>query len=167
MAEWARRAGQGLTYAAFAAVVGVFATYPPYHYLQPDQGLLRLSFRHAGAIKAECRKRTPEELAKLQPQFRTEMDCPRERSPVRVRVELDGKALYDEAFPPAGLARDGASSGYRRLPLAAGAHTLRVRFNDDARVEGFNYERSARVTIRPGQVVLIDFNPEQGGVIIR
>jgi len=42
-----------------------------------------------------------------------------------------------------------------------------VQVNDDVRVQGFNFERTARVEILPGQVVLIDFNPEQGGVIIR
>lgn len=162
-----RYVGQAVAYAAFAIVLGYFATSPAYRYLEPDQGLLRLSFKHPGKIKADCKKRTPEELAKLQPQFRTEMDCPRERSPVRVFVELDGVPLYDEVFPPAGLARDGASSGYRRLPIAAGSHTLRVRFNDDVRVQGFNFDRSARVDVKPGQVVLIDFNPDQGGVVFR
>ncbi|MGA8053170.1 MAG: hypothetical protein WCA12_04810 [Burkholderiales bacterium] len=166
-AKYARYVGQALLYALFAIVVGYFSTSPAYRYLEPNQGLLRLSFKHPGKTKAECRKRTAEELAKLQPQFRTDMDCPRERSPVRVRVELDGEPLYDEAFPPAGLSRDGASSGYRRLPIAAGPHTLRVQFNDDVRVQGFNFERAARVEVKPGQVVLIDFNPEQGGVIIR
>lgn len=167
MAKVVRYVGQGIAYALFIAAVGYFSTSPPYRYLAPDQGLLRLSFKHPGKIKAECRKRTPEELAKLQPQFRTELDCPRERSPVRVQVELDDAPLYDEVFPPAGLARDGASAGYRRLPIRSGTHALRVRFNDDVRVSGFNYERVAQVDVRPGQVVLIDFNPDQGGVVIR
>jgi len=167
MGESARYIGQGVAYALFALVVGYFSTSPAYRYLEPDQGLLRLSFKHPGKVKADCKKRTPEELAKLQPQFRTEMDCPRERSPVRVRVELDDQPLYDEVFPPAGLSRDGASSGYRRLPIATGTYTLRVQVNDDVRVQGFNFERTAQVAIAPGQVVLIDFNPEQGGVIIR
>lgn len=167
MGNAVRYLGQGIAYALFAVVVGYFATSPPYRYLGPDEGLLRLSFKHPGKVKADCRKRTPEELARLQPQFRTEMDCPRERSPVRVRVELDERLLYDDVFPPAGLSRDGASSGYRRLPIAAGTHTLRVQVNDDVRVAGFNFERAARVDVKPGQVVLIDFNPEQGGVIIR
>lgn len=158
---------QAALYALFAIVVGYFSTSPAYRYLEPDQGLLRLSFKHPGKTKADCRKRTAEELARLQPQLRTEMDCPRERSPVRVRVELDGSVLYDDSFSPAGLERDGASSGYRRLPIGAGAHTLRVQFNDDVRIEGFNFERAARLEIKPGQVVLIDFNPAQGGVVIR
>ena len=167
MADALRYAGQAVAYAAFAVVIGYFSTSPAYRYLAPDQGLLRLSFKHPGKVKADCRKRTAEELAKLQPQFRTEMDCPRERSPVRVRVELDDRLLYDASFPPAGLSRDGASSGYRRLPIDAGTHKLRVQVNDDVRVQGFNHERSAQVDVRPGQVVLIDFVADQGGVIIR
>jgi hypothetical protein len=29
------------------------------------------------------------------------------------------------------------------------------------------YERSASLDVRPGQLVLIDFKPDQGGVVIR
>lgn len=167
MGRFARYAGQAAVYAVLLVVVGYFSSAPSYRYLAADEGLLRLSFRHPGKIAADCRQRTPDELAKLQPQFRTEMECPRERSPVRVRVELDERTLYDEAFPPAGLKRDGASSGYRRLAVAAGTHKLRVQFNDDVRVAGFNYERAAELAIKPGQVVLIDFDPAKGGVVIR
>ena len=167
MDKAARYAGQAALYALFALFIGYFSTSPPYRHLAPDQGLLRLSFKHPGKVKADCRQRTPEELARIPANMRQEMDCPRERSPVRVRVEFDGKDLYDEVFPPAGLSRDGASSGYRRLPIAAGAHHLKVQFNDDVRVAGFNYEREQRVEIKAGQVLLIDFAPDKGGVVIR
>lgn len=167
MRDVARYAGQVLAWGAFAAFVGYFATSPAYRYLDAGQGLLRLSFKHPGKIKADCRRRTPEELAKLQPQFRTELDCPRERSPVRVRVELDGKAVIDESFAPAGLAKDGASAAYRRLPIAAGPHRLRVQLNDDARRSDFTHERTAELDVKPGRIVLIDFDAEKGGVLIK
>lgn len=162
-----RYGGQGILYALFAVFVGYFSSSPVYHHLGPDEGLLRLSFRHPGEFVTDCRSRSSEELAKLPPQLRAQMDCPRERSPVRVRVELDGKMLYDEVFPPAGLRRDGAASGYRRLEIPAGEHALRVQFNDDIRVKGFNYEGDRKLNVVPGQVVLIDFNADQGGVVIR
>lgn len=164
---WLRYGGQGVLYVLFAAFIGYFSTAPVYRHLAPDQGLLRLSFRHPGQFITDCRARSAEELARLPPQLRAQMDCPRERSPVHVRVELDGKLLYDETFQPAGLRRDGAASGYRRLPIAAGDHRLRVQFNDDVRVKGFNHEGERRLTVVPGQVVLIDFIPDQGGVVIR
>jgi hypothetical protein len=147
---------QALAYAAFAAVIGYFSTFPRYQHLQPDEALLRLSFKHPGKPVGDCRERTPEELAKLPPQMRSKVECPRERSPVRAVVELDGKPLYDETFPAAGLRRDGAASGYRRLA-----------FNDDARAKGFTYERAATVELKPGQVVLIDLVADKGGVVIR
>ena len=167
MDKAARYAGQVALYALFALFIGYFSTSPQYRHLAPDQGLLRLSFKHPGKFKADCRERTPEELAKIPANMRQAMDCPRERSPVRVRVALDGRDLYDDVFPPAGLSRDGASSGYRRLPIAAGLHHLKVQFNDDVRISGFNYEREQRVEVKAGQVVLIDFVPEKGGVVIR
>src|SRR5690606_21602539 len=105
---------------------------PAYRHLESDQGLLRLSFRHPGKIAADCRERSPEELAKMPPQLRAEMECPRERSPVQVRVELDGELLFDESYAPAGLRKDGAASGYFRMPIPAGEHRLQVKFNDDA-----------------------------------
>jgi hypothetical protein len=158
---------QGLAYAAFAVVIGYFSTLPRYQHLQPDEALLRLSFKHPGKPVGDCRERTPEELAKLPPQLRTKTECPRERSPVRAVVELDGKPLYDETFPAAGLKRDGAASGYRRLAIPAGKHSLKVAFNDDVRAKGFSYEREANVELKPGEVVLIDLVAEKGGVVIR
>ncbi|MGB7540872.1 MAG: hypothetical protein WBM28_02510 [Burkholderiales bacterium] len=162
-----RYAGQVVLYALFAAIIGYFSTSPRYRHLQPGEGLLRLSFSHPGKIRADCRQRTPEELAKLPANMRTPLDCPRERSPVIVRVELDGAELVHEAFAPSGLSRDGASTGYRRLPIAAGRHQVRVQFNDDVRVKGFDFEAEKVIDVAAGQVVLIDLAPERGGVVIR
>jgi hypothetical protein len=158
---------QAVLYAGFAVVVGYFSTSPPFRLLGDDEALLRLSILHPGAPVADCRQRTAEELAKMSPQMRTPLDCPRERSPVTVRVELDGRAVIDESFAPAGVNRDGASAGYRRMPIAAGRHRLRVQLNDDARRSDFPFDRTAELEVRPGQIVLIDFNPAQGGVLIR
>jgi hypothetical protein len=167
MSDVTRWLGQGVLYALFAAFIGYFSTSPKYQHLAPGEALLRLSFKHPGKTKAECRPRTAEELAKTPANMRQALDCPRERSPVRVRVELDGSGLYDEAFPPSGWSKDGASTGYRRLPIVAGRHHLKVQFADDVRVAGFNYERDQDVDVKAGQVVLIDFVAEQGGIVIR
>lgn len=163
----ARTIGQCILYGSFALFIGVFSTWPRYQHLAPEEALLRLSFKHPGKTKADCRERGAAELAKIPANMRQALDCPRERSPVRVRVELDGKGLYDESFPPSGWSKDGASTGYRRLPIRAGRHHLRVRFADDVRVAGFNFEREQTVEVKPGQVVLIDFAPDKGGVVIR
>lgn len=168
MADLALRyGGQAVLYLLFAAFIGYFSTSPAYQHLAPDHALLRVSFRAPGQPVAECRPRSAEELAKMPPQLRAQVECPRERSPVHMRVELDGKMLFDEAFAPAGLRRDGAASGHHRLPIPAGEHLVRVQVNDNVRVKGFTYEGEQRVKLAPGDVVLIDFLPDHGGVVIR
>jgi hypothetical protein len=167
MPDAVRYLGQAALYALFALLIGYFSSAPRYRHLEPGQALLRLSFSHPGKIIADCRERNAAELAKMPANMRQAQDCPRERSPVHVRVELDGAPLYDEVFAPAGLKRDGAAAGYRRLAIGAGEHRLRVRLNDDARLAGFNYERSETVHPVAGQVVLIDFSADRGGILIK
>ncbi len=162
-----RYGAQAVLYALFAVFIGYFSTSPAYRHLDDDQALLRISFRHPGKIATDCRTRSAEELAKLPVHLRAEQDCDRERSPVHIRVEIDGQLLHDEVVAPAGLRKDGASSTYRRLPIAAGEHHLKVMINDDRRVEGFNYHGERKVALSPGQVVLVDFVADKGGVIIR
>lgn len=162
-----RYGAQALAYALFAAFVGYFSSSPAYRHLEDDQALLRISFRHPGKLAGDCRTRSPEELAKLPPHLRAEQDCDRERSPVHIRVEIDGRLLHDEVVAPAGLRRDGASSTYRRFAIPAGEHHLKVGVNDDRRVNGFTHEGERAVTLAPGQVVLVDFIADKGGVVIR
>lgn len=164
MAKWLAR---GIWFAVFAGGIGFFSMAPAYHYLDSNQGLLRLSISHAGQIVGACRERSTAELAKLPRNMRALQDCPRERSPVTIELALDGRLLLHEAVPPSGLSRDGASTIYRRFPLRAGEHRLTVRLNDSARISGFNYQRSEIIQLRPAQVVVIDFNPQQGGVLIK
>ena len=157
-----RYLAQALLYVPFVAIIGYFSTSPRYHQLAPDKALIRLSISHAAQRKAECRERTPEELAKLPPNMRAPLDCPRERSPVVVELELDGQAVVQAVAPPSGLTRDGASTIYRRLPVAAGRHHIVARLKD--RADGdFNYVRKADVEIRPGHVLVIDFHAARGG----
>lgn len=160
-------AGQVVLYALFAAVIGLFSTYPRYRHLADDQALLKLSFSHPGQLKAECRRRTPEELAKLPPNMRNPLECTRERSPVTVEMALDGNVIAKRVVRPAGLAKDGASTLYARFPVPAGAHHLTVKLNDSVREPGFNFTHDQQVRLAPGQIVVVDFNPEQGGIVVR
>ena len=51
---------------------------------------------------------------------RRKPDASRERSAVRVQLELDGAMMVDEVVAPGGLKRDGAASAYRRMVIGAG-----------------------------------------------
>jgi hypothetical protein len=165
MTRLARGFGQLLGHALFAAAIAVFAAAPAYYPIAPDQALLRLSFTHAGQRKHECRALTAEEVAKLPPNMRLGADCPRERLPLYVELELDGAVLFAARVAPAGLAHDRAASVYRKFVIAPGRHRLVARLRDSARTEGYDYERVADVEIRPRQNFVIDFRADAGGFV--
>ena len=164
--KWLAYPLQAICYAAFIAVVGYFSTSPPYVHLPAGQALVKLSFQHAGQRKEACRERTAEELAKLAPNMRAASVCPRERAPVAVEVEMDGRPLFALTAPPAGLARDGASTVYRRIAIPAGRHTFVVRMKDTATGD-FGYVRDRAIDVAPGRVLVIDFDAKEGGWMFR
>ncbi len=157
---------QALLYAPLAALLGYFSTEPPFTHLPPEQALVRVSFSHAAQRREACRERSAEELAKLAPNMRAALDCPRERAPVEVELEIDGKRVLHAVAQPAGLRRDGVSNVYRRLPIAAGRHTFVARLKD--RVEGdFGYVAERTLELAPGGMLIIDFNAARGGFEFR
>jgi len=157
---------QVVLYGAFAATLGWFSTSPAFEPLPPGHALIRVSLNHAGQRKSACRTRSPEELAKLAPNMRAAEDCPRERAPVLVKVELDGKSVADIVAIPAGLSRDGASVAYRRIPVPAGTHRIRVALADDA-AGTFDRVREEEMRLEPGRVLVVDFEPGKGGIVLR
>lgn len=158
-------AGQVVLYGAFAAFIGYFATDPRYQHLPSDHALVKLSLAHFG--DRECRKRTQEELQKLPPNMRAPMECPRERSPLKIEFEMDGKPMYQGTIQPTGLSKDGISTVYRRFELPAGEHRIAVRMSDNVREPGFKYVKEDTVTLKPAQVLVIDFNPDKGGLFFQ
>ncbi len=161
------RSSQALLYALFALVLGVFSHWPAYRHLQPGEALLKLSLVHAGQHVAPCKRLSQEELAKLPPNMRNPLQCPRERVPVVVEVDLDGRTVVRERVPPSGLSRDGASAIYRRLVVSAGEHRIAVRLKDSPGSGGFDHRHEATVTLKPAQVLVIDFDPEHQGITLQ
>lgn len=156
--------GQFLLYALFAGVIGVFSRWPVYQHLAPDQALVKLSFTHSGKPVGDCVRQSEAELAKLPPNMRAPIKCPRERSPVTVEVDIAGVTALRRSAAPSGLSRDGASAMYQRLVVSAGEQRIAVRLNDDARRAGFTYQRDVTVKLAPAQVLVIDFDAEKGGI---
>jgi hypothetical protein len=164
--KWISYPLQAVCYAAFMAVVGYFATSPAYVHLPPGQALVKLSFQHAGQRKEACRERSAEELAKLAPNMRAASVCARERAPVEVEIEMDGKPLFAVVAPPTGLSRDGASTVYRRVEVPAGAHSFVVKMKDTA-TGGFGFVKDHRIDLEAGRVLVIDFDAKEGGWVFR
>jgi hypothetical protein len=155
---------QALAYGAFAAVLGYFSTSPSYRLRGDFEAVIKLSFSHSAQLAHACRERTADELAKLAPNMRTKMDCPRERAAVTVELDMDGKPLYRIETQPTGLHKDGAATVYRRLAIPAGHHQFHMRLADGPdRV--FKYVRDLDVDLAPGQVLIVDFLANGGGFV--
>ena len=158
---------QVLNYTLFMLLVWYFSAAPPYVQLQPDQAVITVAFAHAGERIGECRKLSQEELAKLPPNMRAPMDCPRERSPVTVHLLLDGKLLLEEVARAPGLYSDLGVDIYRTAKIPAGEHKLAVEMNDNVRVEGPTYQHEEVVTLKPTQLLVVDFNSETGKFVLK
>lgn len=163
MSTWRRWLAQALLYGLFALAIGVLSHWPAYQALAPDQALVKVSFIHHGQRLVPCRPYTPEELAKLAPNMRTPLKCERERAPVEIEVELDGALVYRHVAQPSGTSRDGASSVYHRMAVAAGPHRVRVRLKDGPGA-GALHTREVTLRLAPAQVLVIDFDPQKGGI---
>lgn len=159
--------GQVLSYAAFAGTLALFSSWPVYHHLDADQGLIKLSIVHHGQRLQACQENTPEELAKLPPNMRAATRCPRARAPLVVEVDIDGVPVYRQLAPASGLSRDGAATLYHRLAISAGSYRIAVRLRDSARSEGFDYQREASIELRPAQILVIDFNAASRQITLR
>ena len=158
---------QALLYALFAAVIGYFSGSPQYRNLPPEHALVKVSFSLHGKPVSECHRRTTEELAKLPPNMRAPMDCARERSPVVVEIDLDGRPAWRHVVEPSGLSKDGPSTVYHRFWISSGEHRVAIRLDDDARVAGFEHHREETVTLAPARVLVIDFDPASDAVTLR
>ncbi len=159
--------GQILLYGLFAVGIGVFSHWPAYRHLAPDVALIKLSLVHAGQLVGECRKRTTDELAQMPENMRTPLDCPRERSPLTVELDIDGESVARVHAPPSGLSRDGASSVYQRLTVPAGERLITVRLRDDASRVDFTHTLERRIALAPAQVLVIDFDADKGAITLQ
>ena len=136
--------GQVLFYGLFAVIIAYFSTAPKYTHLEPEISLIKLSFSYHGEP----------------------ISCPRERSPIKVKIDLDGQPLFEGVAPPAGLSKDGTSTIYKRFEVPSGEHMLSVKMNDNVRIKDYNMVREEKVTLKPAQILVIDLRRDHGGIFI-
>ncbi|MHA1165842.1 MAG: hypothetical protein ACTSP0_09740 [Alphaproteobacteria bacterium] len=158
-------AGQALVYGAIMLMLGYFATEPAYRHFPEGYARITLTFSHGGKHKGGCRRRTAEEIAKLPPNMRRPFDCPRNRLPVYVQLQVDGNTVYEASLEPTGVQNDGPSRAYKGVKVAAGSHKITVKLRDSDRTEGYDYEREKDVVLKPAQHLVIKFRSEAGGFI--
>ena len=118
---------------------------------------MKIAVRHAGVTIGACTPAAVGVYTPLPGDKKRPDICPRERSPLKLELLMDGETLYRGTVPASGLHEDGVSSIYRRFTVAAGLHHLQLRMNDDAAVEGYAWELEQEVHLRPTQVMVATF----------
>lgn len=166
MPSVAQLTGQLVTYAAIAALFGYLSAAPVYRMASPADAMVKVSFAHGAKPKGECRRLTADEIAALAPNMRRPTICPRERLPVLVEVEIDGRTVIRDSLPPTGLRGDGPARIYRKFSLPPGQHRLTARLRDTDRREGFDYVHEAVVDLAPKEILVIDFKADKGGFLL-
>lgn len=154
-------AWQGAIYVLFLLAIGVFSASPTYTFLGAGQAQIKMNLTHPGQRVEPCIKRTKEELAKLAPNMRAKMKCSRERSVVKLELELDGNIIFEGESIPTGLRRDGSSNFYKKFFVAAGEHKLTVRMNDGDKTKPYTHELSRTMTMKPTQNIIVGFHEHE------
>ena len=157
-----RAGGIALVLGILAGTTALLASALPWRQLGPDEAVLRLSIRHVTPPKVACKPLTPEQMLQLKPNMRRPVDCPRERWPLYVELERDGRLLYHATQEPSGLWNDGAAAVHRAFRVAAGRQAIVVRMRDSGRTSGYDQVRAGTVELEPGQNFVIEFETAGG-----
>lgn len=162
MPSAAQLISQAVAYVAFAASIGYLSASPTYLHADPERAIISLVVSHATKRVGECRKLTQAELAEIAKNMRTAEDCPRGRHDMHIEMLFDGEQLFSGAARPTGVWRDGPASIYGKFPAAKGEGMLTVRMRDTGREDGFDFERSSAIELRPRQNFVVDFTMLDG-----
>jgi hypothetical protein len=158
-----RLTAQVIIYLVFLVFVGYLSASPAYRYADADMATIKLSLSHAANRVKPCVRLTPEQIAELPPNMRHAEQCERERLPLLVRLEMDGKLVTEIEAAPSGLWNDGPASVYQRIEVEPGVHYITASLRDSSREDGWDHIHSEQVMLQPGRYFTITFRAAGGG----
>jgi hypothetical protein len=159
MDKAARYLAQALLYALFFVPLAYFSHLPTYRHMDDDMAVLKVAIRHPGEIIGECTSVVAGEGHGMRPAAMAQPTeiCPRERSPLRLELIIDGDTLYRDTVAASGLHSDGITSVYQRFTVPAGSHRLQLRMNDDVAVDSYTWQLDQEIELQPAQVMVASF----------
>jgi len=157
---------QLVAYLTFFGFVVLLSAQPKIQLRGAQDAIVSLSFSSSGKRVGECSRLSQEELLKLPPNMRKADECPRERHPLSIELEVDGELAYSDTLPPSGLWQDGKSTVYHRVTVAAGSHRIIVRMNDSGTDRGVDYQLDEQLDMAPGDNLVISFSPDSNAFFL-
>jgi len=143
----------------------------PYRANQDGESLLRLSWRLRGHESEECRPMSAEELERLPIHMRNPDACQGRVLPYLLTVTVDGELVTQREFSPAGVRGNRPIYVLEDVPVAAGALSVDVRFEqvsaDEGAADGASetLTLSTRMTLEPGQIGLISYDRDVDALV--
>jgi hypothetical protein len=135
----------------------------------PDEALLRLSWRAVGRRVEECRAPTAAELESLPMHMRRAEICEGRFEPLKLTLRIDGDRVVEKLLHPAGAREDRPIHVFEEIALAAGEHRVEVEFGavsegpEDATRTRMLDER---IDAEPGRVSLVTTESVSGELIL-
>jgi hypothetical protein len=152
-----RWASMGLFWAALILVVGYLSIYPTLQVVADEDTEIKLVIRSSGKLLGECVEVGSEALAKLSPNMRRPIVCPREKSDLTARLTVNGTVYFERSIAPSGIHHDGVIAAFTTLRLPAGPVTLQVSIKDDQRHDGWTHQLERQVSLRPDRILTVHF----------
>ncbi len=148
-------------------LIGYFSQKPEYGFNSPNESELVVSFRYTSRKTHPCTdkelKRLTEERKGRPKHMRSARNIcgSRERVPVNISVEMDGKTTFDRLVHPSGFTHDGACYLFKRLIVPAGEHNLKVKLAEVAETgKAAKYIYEGKPLFPTARRVVVDFNLE-------
>ncbi|MBS0663829.1 MAG: cytochrome b N-terminal domain-containing protein [Verrucomicrobia bacterium] len=153
-------AGVVLTALGLAGLLAVSDA--PFRNPAPGAAEFVFTFREYGAWLAGAPAAVPDPAHDQRPiHMRVAMPAQRTRSPVTVRLVIDGRA-EEHVFRPKGLKSDGFSVGELRVPLSPGRHAVSVSVATSPDPTVPRREWQAEVEARPGRLSVLSLEANGG-----
>ena len=160
---------------ALATVFGIAGlSRVPTAQADPDEAIIRLSWRALGVRLEECRRLTEEELEALAPHMRTPESCTGRNADYELRVTLAGAGVVTDTVHPTGLRTDRPVYVLRDFPVVPGSHKVTVSFKAlvppevtarrDTAPLALSYE--GELTLAAAEIALITLDPT-GTALVR
>ncbi len=157
-ASRSRALGTGAMLAVILAGSTLAVANVPYAGPPQERPTLVVSFKHPGVGGEHCREVSAEENARVPAHMRRDRICERGRSPVRLRVYVDGALVHTRAYAAGGLRHDEPSTVLERIAVPSGEHDVRVDIGEsrDAREWTFHFACRTRFDGGRRRVILFD-----------
>ncbi len=138
----------------------------PYAHERGAGAEIRLAWRFRSERVSRCRQLTPEELARLPEHMRQAESCERGLRPYRLGISLDGDLMSDDTVRARGAESDRPLFVFRRVPVAPGAHALRIAFTPVG--EGRDtLTLDTAITLAARRVALVTLDENVGRLVVR